>query len=312
MFYLYVCYNFPDKTPKDCQTLTENYFGPVYQHIVERSAINKPQMAQMYSEMGQYYDQILINTPWIDEMTQQNSKLFLGRIMHLTLNGDAKLDTDYETLTITKRNFYRNLEKAQRFMALKMKIERDAKPKADVITQSSKEFMQIFLTINNLLQQQQNLSAPLNYVLAGQNFAELMIGGLNTIPGAWRSMDSERQFSSFERCLNRQQPTINYNLNNIILKLLAQSQSWYTYMQWLQRDKEFVQRLDRLLNAGRLQLSMEKLYFVGSTLVDCQLYGQDERRSFIHLYLKQSKEFQQVFRCQPRDAMYTINKCSLM
>ncbi|XP_075147904.1 neprilysin-like 11 [Haematobia irritans] len=309
-----------DKTPSDCQKLTETYFGPVYRHIVQRSAINKVQMAQMYSELGQAYDQLLATTLWIDEITQQNSKLFLGRIMHLTLNGDAKLDAEYESLSITKRNFYRNLEKAQRFMAQRNKMENEVKSSgtsgALQVTQSSKAFMETFLIINNLVQQQQNLSVPLNYVLVGQQFAEVMIGGSYVTPGAWRSMDSERQYASFERCLARQQPQSvanrNYNINDLILKLLAQKQVWYTYEQWLQRDDEFIQKMDRLLNAGRLQLSMEKLYFVASSLVDCQLNLSEERRDFIHAYLKQSKEFQEVFKCQPRDPLHMLNKCSLL
>ncbi|XP_013102711.2 neprilysin-3 [Stomoxys calcitrans] len=307
-----------DKTPSDCQMLTETYFGPVYRHIVQRSAINKVQMAQMYSELGQAYDQLLANTPWIDEITQQNSKLFLGRIMHFTLNGDAKLDAEYESLSITKRNFYRNMEKAQRFVAQRSKVESEAKPSTSSVaqvTQSSRTFMQTFLTINNLMQEQQNLSVPLNYVLMGQKFAEVMIGGSYVTPGAWRSMDSERQFAAFERCLGRQQQgstTRNFNINDLILKLLAQQQAWYTYKQWLQRDDEFIQKIDRLLNAGRLQLSMEKLYFVASSLVDCQLNLMPERREIVHAFLKQSKEFQQVFQCQPRDTLYMPNKCSLL
>lgn len=276
-------------------------------------------MAQMYSELGQAYDQLLANTPWIDEITQQNSKLFLGGIMHLTLNGDAKLDSDYESLSITKRNFYRNLEKAQRFIAQRAKTENDGKASANSMTQvalSSQIFMETFLTVNNLMQQQQNLSAPLNYVLVGQNFAEIMIGGSHATPGAWRSTDSDRQYASFERCVLRQQSQQQsfryFNLNNLVLRLLAQQQSWFTYKQWLQKDEEFIQKLDRLLNAGRLQMSMEKLYFVASTLVDCQLNPINERRSFIHSYLKQSKEFQQVFKCQARDPLYMLNKCPLL
>uniref|UniRef100_A0A1I8M0T1 Peptidase M13 N-terminal domain-containing protein n=1 Tax=Musca domestica TaxID=7370 RepID=A0A1I8M0T1_MUSDO len=310
-----------DKTSADCQKLTETYFGPVYKHIVERSAINKVQMAQMYSELGQSYDQLLANTPWIDEITQQNSKLFLGRIMHLTLNGDAKLDAEYESLSITKRNFYRNLEKIQRFLAQRSKQDSDAKPisrTTNQVTRSCQIFMESFLTINNIMQQQQNLSAPLNYVLVAQNFAEMMIGGAHATPGAWRSTDSDRQYATFERCLARQQipGAINasrtFNLNNLILKLLAQQQAWYTYKQWLQHDEEFIQKLDRLLQAGHLQMSMEKLYFVASTLLDCQLNPSTERRTFLHAFLKQSKEFQQVFKCQPRDPLYMLNKCSLL
>ncbi|XP_061396359.1 neprilysin-3 [Musca vetustissima] len=311
-----------DKTPSDCQKLTETYFGPVYKHIVERSAINKVQMAQMYSELGQSYDQLLANTPWIDEITQQNSKLFLGRVMHLTLNGDAKLDAEYESLAITKRNFYRNLEKIQRFLSQRSKQDTDSvKPRShgtNQVSRSVQMFMESFLTINNIMQQQQNLSAPLNYVLVGQNFAEMMIGGAHATPGAWRSTDSDRQYATFERCLARQQTAGNantsrsFNLNNLILKLLAQQQAWYTYKQWLQHDEEFMQKLDRLLQAGHLQMSMEKLYFVASTLLDCQLNPSTERRSFLHAFLKQSKEFQQVFKCQPRDPLYMLNKCSLL
>ena len=275
-------------------------------------------MAQLYSELGQHYEQLLANTTWIDEITQQNSKLFLGRIMHLTLNGDAKLDTDYQSLTITKRNFYRNLEKLQRFKAQQVKTD-DVNKKfvygsATQVAQSAKEFMKIFLTINALIQQQQNLTTPLNYVMVGEYFSEVMIGGAYDTPGAWRSTDSDRQFELFERCLQRQQPVQNrnYNLNDLLLKLLAQKQSLQTYQLWLQQDEEFIQKLNTLLKAGRLQLSMKKLYFIASTLVDCQLNASEQRRQFLHTALKQSKEFQQIFNCQPRDALYTANKCLVL
>ncbi|KAM7360979.1 neprilysin-like 11 [Cochliomyia hominivorax] len=307
-----------DKTPDDCKKLTETYLAPVYQHVVERTGIDKVQMAHMYSELGQQYEQLLANTAWIDEITQQNSKLFLERIMHLTLNGDAKLDNDYQALTITKRNFYRNLEKVQRFKAQQMKIDSSGKSKlpgsTQQVTQSAKEFMKVFLTINALIQQQQNLSSPLNYVMLGEYFSEVMIGGAYDTPGAWRSTDSDRKFEQFNRCLQRQESLQqrNYNLNNLLLKLLAQKQSWQTYQSWLQLDEAFVQRLNTLLSAGRLQLTMEKLYFVATTLVDCHLHHNEQRRQFIHTALKQTKEFQQTFKCQPWDSLYNNNKCLVL
>ncbi|XP_023292376.2 neprilysin-3 [Lucilia cuprina] len=305
-----------DKTSGDCKALIESYMAPVYQHIVERTGIDKVQMARMYSELGQQYEQLLTNTAWIDEITQQNSKLFLERIMHLTLNGDAKLDNDYQPLTITKRNFYRNLEKMQRFKAQQMKV--DSKPQnsnsVGQVAQSAKEFMKVFLTINGLIQQQQNLTTPLNYVLLGEYFSEVMIGGVYDTPGAWRSTDSDRKFDVFDRCIQRQQPlqARNFNLNNLLLKLLSQKQSWQTYQLWLQQDEEFVQKLNNLLKAGRLQLSMEKLYFIATTLVDCHLHPNEQRRQFIHTALKQTKEFQRTFKCQSRDTLYNNNKCLVL
>ncbi|KAL9900410.1 neprilysin-like 11 [Glossina fuscipes fuscipes] len=328
-----------DKTVEDCQQLSQNYFAPLYQHIVERSALNKVQMAQMYNELGQVYEQLLLHTPWIDEITQEFSRLFLGRIMHLTLNGDAKLDDDHDCLSITSRNFYRNLEKAQRFLAQKSKQQQsfgDGKKYSSTpttrsrVTQSSEEFMKIFLITNGLLKPNQNLSTPLNYLLVGEQFSEMMIGGgsLST-PGAWRSMDSEPQFAKFDKCLTRQQQqrnrqlqlqkqpvsvnqTRNFNLNDLILKTLAQQQTWQAYDHWLRREGFLSAHLDSLLQAGRLKMSMRKLYFVVSTLVDCQRHPQPTRRELIHSYLRNSFEFAQTFKCQRLDPLNAINKCKIL
>lgn len=328
-----------DKTVQDCQQLSQHYFAPLYQHIVERSALNKIQMAQMYNELGQMYEQLLLHTPWIDEITQEFSRLFLGRIMHLTLNGDAKLDDDYDSLSITSRNFYRNLEKAQRFLAQKSKQQiyggdnkkYSSTTKSKVI-QSAEEFMKIFLIANGLLKQNQNLSTPLNYLLVGEPFSEIMIGGGSlTNPGAWRSMDSEPQYAKFDKCLTRQQQqrnrqlfqlkkqpmtavnqTRNFNLNDLILKTLAQQQTWQAYDHWLRREIFLSSHLDSLLQAGRLKMSMRKLYFVVSTLVDCQRHPQSGRRELIHSYLKNSFEFAQTFQCQRLDPLNTINKCKIL
>lgn len=292
--------------------------APVYQHVVERTGIDKVQMAHMYSELGLQYEQILANTAWIDEITQQNSKLFLERIMHLTLNGDAKLDNDFQSLTITKRNFYRNLEKLQRFKAQQMKYDNSLRKQGTSntmqVAESAKEFMNIFLTINALIQQQQNLTTPLNYILLGEYFSEVMIGGTYDNPGAWRSTDSDRKFEAFDRCLQRQESVQlrNYNLNSLLLKLLAFKQSWQTYQQWLEQDPQFILRLNTLLNAGRLQLNMQKLYFISSTLVNCQLHHNDQRKQFIHTALKQNKEFQRTFNCKSSDLLYNKNRCMVL
>ena len=161
----------------------KTYFEPVYDSIVSRSAIDAAQMTAMYAKLGNSYEELLPPSSWIDEMSHSNSKQLLGRIMHLTLNGDSQLDTDYQELVITKRNFFRNLERMQKFLYDTRKIATtrlSAAGGADSkINQAAKEFMQIYLGQGSgALRQQQNLSTPpLNYALVGEHFAALMIAG---------------------------------------------------------------------------------------------------------------------------------------
>lgn len=289
-------------------------------------------MAQMYANLGRSYDELLVATPWIDEMTQQNSKQFLGRIIHLTLNGDAKLDEDYATLTVTSRNFYRNLEKCQRFLMQQRKNTAAMTNNAAISNSAStntqraaNEFMKIFLTVNALLGEQ-NLTAALSYALVGEQFAENMIaggisGGSTTAPGAWRSMDSEREFAILQQCIKRQQASTatnsnsssQYNLNDLVLKLLAQAQTLRSYSEWhQQQDITLLRRIDSLLAAGRLQLSLRKLYFIGSILTNCQQYANGEQRQLVNSFMRNSQEFTRAFVCRNGEALHARNVCRIL
>ncbi|XP_037946783.1 uncharacterized protein LOC119678796 [Teleopsis dalmanni] len=309
-----------DKSSSNCQMLTKNYFEPVYQHVVVHSSVDKVQMAQMYADLGRAYEELLPSTAWIDEMSQQNSKQFQSRIIHLTLNGDEKLDADLATVTITKRNFYRNLEKTQRFLAQKRKEEQRASARvtgnAIEVSQAATDFMKIFLAINALLPQQ-NLSTPLNYALVGEHFAEQMIatGSSSTTPGAWRSMDSEREFGIFKHCIDRQTANTaaaNYNSNDLVLKLLAQQQTLHAFEQWQQKNLLLMRRLDTLLAAGRLQLSMRKLYFVGSVMTNCRLNPSLKQKELVHRYLRNSQAFTLAFGCRINEDLYARNICKVL
>ncbi|XP_004530041.1 neprilysin-4 [Ceratitis capitata] len=298
-----------DKSNAHCAELAQKYFEPVYQHIVEHAYLDKVQMAQLYSNIGRVYDELLPPTTWIDEMSQQNSHLFLGRAMHLTLNGDESLDSDYAKLQVTNRNFYRNLEKVQRFFAQSGKNQRLITRVGNAVvgdtSQVASNFMRIFSTVSTLMQQQ-NLTAPLNHILVGERFAEHMIasGSTSKMTGAWRSMESEREFAALGQCVARQQQQLTgttelpYNLNELLVKLLAQQLALQTYDQWLQGNERLVRRLDSLLAAGRLQLSMAKLFYIGGVLTECGSFESISQKQLMKGYLHNSLKFRQAFRCR--------------
>ncbi|XP_053946945.1 uncharacterized protein LOC128855790 [Anastrepha ludens] len=307
-----------DKRSADCQQLAQQFFEPVYHHIVEHAFLDKVQMAQLCSNIGHAYDEQLPPTAWIDEMSQQNSHLFLGRVMHITLNGDDNLDADYAKLQITNRNFYRNLEKVQRMLAQQSKNQRPVTRVGSAAmvdtTQIATNFMRIFVAVSALMQQQ-NLTTPLNHMLVGERFAEHMIAGGSTTqtPGAWRSMESERDFATLRQCVQQQAGVaeLPYNLNELLVRLLAQQLALQTYEQWLQRNERLVRRLDSLLAAGRLQLSMLKLYYIGSVLTDCRQLESGEQKQLLKGYLRNSVKFRQAFRCRATDDLYMRNTCKV-
>ncbi|XP_036323706.1 uncharacterized protein LOC118737363 [Rhagoletis pomonella] len=313
-----------DKSSADCQALAQQFFQPVYHHIVEHAFLDKVQMAQLYSSIGRAYDDQLPASAWIDEMSQQNSHLFLGRVMHLTLNGDDNLDADYAKLQITNRNFYRNLEKVQRMLAQQSKnprhVTRVGSASIADTTQIAGNFMRIFVTVSALMQQQ-NLTAPLSHVLVGERFAEQMIasGSTTQTSGAWRSMESERDFATLRQCVKQQQQQqqtgtaeLPYNLNELLVKLLAQQLALQTYEQWQQHNERLVRRLDTLLAAGRLQLSMAKLYFIGSVLTECRQLESVEKKQLLNGYFRNSLKFKQAFRCRTTDELYARNTCKVL
>ncbi|XP_039948098.1 uncharacterized protein LOC120766572 [Bactrocera tryoni] len=308
-----------DKSAPHCQELAKQFFEPVHQHIVEHAYLDKVQMAQLYSNIGRAYDDALLPTAWIDEMSQQNSHLFLGRAMHLTLNGDESLDADYANLQISNRNFYRNLEKVQRMLAQQGKSQRLITRVGNVgiadTTQIAANFMHIFVSVSALLQQQ-NLTTPLSQLLVGERFAEHMIasGSTTQTAGAWRSMESEREFAILRQCVQQQSGAaeLPYNLNELLLKLLAQHLAQQTYEQWQQGNERLVRRLDTLLAAGRLQLSMAKLYYIGSVLTECGDYESVAQKQLLKGYLRNSVKFRQAFRCRATDDLNARNTCKVL
>lgn len=309
-----------DKGAAHCQELSQQYFTPVHQHVVEHAFLDKVQMAQLYSSIGRAYDEVLPPTAWIDEMSQQNSHLFLGRAMHLTLNGDESLDSDYAKLQISNRNFYRNLEKVQRLLAQQGKsqrlITRVGNAAIADTTQIAANFMRTFVSVSALLQEQ-NLTAPLSQLLVGERFAEHMIasGSTTQTAGAWRSMESERDFATLRQCVQQQSGAVSelpYNLNELLLKLLAQHLALQTYEQWQQGNERLVRRLDTLLAAGRLQLSMAKLYYIGSVLTECGSYESVAHKQLLKGYLRNSLKFRQAFRCRATDELYARNTCKVL
>ncbi|XP_067616870.1 endothelin-converting enzyme 1 [Eurosta solidaginis] len=308
-----------DKSAGDCQKLTQQYFEPVYQHIVEHAFLDKVQMAQLYASIGRAYDQLLPSTAWIDEMSQQNSHLFHGRVMHITLNGNDNLDANYAKLQISNRNFYRNLEKLQRALTQQTNNQRPITHVGNAAiadtTKIASNFMRTFVAVSALMQQQ-NLTAPLNHMLVGEHFAKHLIasGSTSQILGAWRSMESEREFATLRQCVQQQSGTteLPYNLNELLVKLLAQQLALKTYEQWQERNERLVHRLDSLLASGRLQLSMNKLYFIGSMLADCRQLESGPQKQLMKSYLRNSVKFRQTFRCRLTDELYESNTCKVL
>ncbi|EDV94553.1 uncharacterized protein LOC6567285 [Drosophila grimshawi] len=289
-----------DIAATDCKQLAETYAGDVYAHLLLRLSVDRERMTEMYAAIGRAYKEQLSGSVWIDEISEQASQRFLNHIMHVTISGDERLDAAYRELDLGRRNFYRNMEKLRRFQ------HKRTSPTSDEL--QMRQYAQIFETVNGLLPKL-NLSMPLNYVLVGERFARnLIAAGSSTLtPGAWRSIDSDRQFAQFQQCSNSSNP------NELLLAILGQRQTGNCYRQWLgqQSAAAFRRQLTSATTGQRLQLSLERLYFIGSLLVDCrelQIAGGvqlERKRQLQHTLLRNSATFSEAFNCRPGDALYS-------
>ncbi|KAL7727362.1 hypothetical protein ACLKA6_003021 [Drosophila palustris] len=292
-----------DIAAADCQQLVETYAGDVYAHLLQRVSADRVQMTQMYAAIGKAYKAQLSGSVWIDEISEQASQRFLGQVMHLTLNGDDRLNAAYRELQLgSRRNFYRNMEKLRRFQHKRQTL--------NLASQQMRHYAQIFDTINGLWPQL-NVSTPLNYMLVGERFARSLIsaGSSSRTPGAWRSMDSERQFAAFQNCSHVPTTESMINGNDLLLGMLGQRQAWSGYKQWLGNQQA----------VNTLQLSWQRLYFIGSLLVDCRESGQsgavqqERKRQLQHGILRNSPEFTEAFGCRIGDALYAQQqRCKLI
>ncbi|KAH8340260.1 hypothetical protein KR074_005362 [Drosophila pseudoananassae] len=298
-----------DIVDTDCHQLAETYAGDIYAHVVQRVTADRVGLAQMYAALGKAYSEQLVGSVWIDEISQVSSKQFLGQLMHLTLNGDERLDAAYREILLGRRSFYRNLERLRRFQR--------RRPPVSQANKDLREFAQVFATVNALLGRQ-NLSSPLNYLLLGEYFSRSLLaaGSKSRTPGAWRSSDSERRFNAFHECVAGAggAPADQVNTNDLLLGLLAQRQALRSYRHWLgQPTRTTLQtRIDSLLAVGRLKTSLQKLYFVGSLIVDCRsdqgVLQQERKRQLTHAILRNSREFGEAFQCRPGDALHPLQQ----
>ncbi|XP_030562644.1 uncharacterized protein LOC115763979 [Drosophila novamexicana] len=289
-----------DIAAADCQQLAEAYAGDVYAHLLQRLSSDRVQLTHMYAAMGRAYKEQLSGSVWIDEISEQGSQRFLSQLMHVLLNGDARLDAAYQPLQLGRRSFYRNMEKLRRF-------QHSRQPPSGAALQL-RQYAQIFETINGLLaKQQQSLSAPLNYVLLSERLGRHLVaaGSSSRTPGAWRSSDSEQQFAQFQNC---SQAGSNTNAHELLLSMWAQRLAGSCYKLWLTGQQATVARLNPQLTVGRLQLTLQRLYFVGSLLVECTREGQpgqqERKRQLQHALLRNTPEFSEAFSCRPGDALY--------
>ncbi|XP_030371404.1 neprilysin-21 [Scaptodrosophila lebanonensis] len=294
----------------DCHQLTKNQLNDIYVHVVQYASSDRATMAAMYAAIGKANKEQLSNSSWIDEMSQQSSQQFLGRVMHLTLNGDDQLDASYSPLSIDKFNFYRNMEQLHRFQANQQRHQRTQPPSP--VAQDVKEYEQVFRTVNMLLDTQ-TLTTPLNYLLVGEHFARSLLaaGSSSRTPGAWRSMDSERAFSKFQRCTGRglsAEARSKINANDVLLSLLAQKQTLHCYNEWFSQEASapLQTRLNEVLAVGRLRLTLKRLYFIGSTLVSCGqgALQQEQKRHLLDVVLRNSPEFSEAFSCRAGEPLY--------
>ncbi|KAH8295487.1 hypothetical protein KR018_012203 [Drosophila ironensis] len=289
-----------DVVDADCHDLAETYAGDIYVHVVQRLTANRLELAEMYSALGQAYSEQLTGSEWIDEISQASSKHFLSKTLHLTLNGDERLDDVYHEIVLGRRSFYRNLEKLRSFQR--------RRPPASQSNRDLLQYAQVFPIVNALLDRQ-TLNAPLNYLLLGEFFSRSLVaaGSSSRTPGAWRSPDSERRFSTFQECVAA---TSHVSANDVLLGLLAQRQALHTYSRWLGKPERvpLLERADALLGVGRIKLSLQRLYFVGSLLVDCRhdlgALQQEQRRELTHVILRNSPEFGGAFQCRPGELLH--------
>lgn len=285
-----------DISDADCHQLAETYAGDVYSHAAQRVTANRVELAQAYSVLGKAYTEQLAGSVWIDEISQQSAKQFLGTVMHLTLNGDERMDAAYRAILLGRRNLYRNLEKLRRFQRQRQPPSQSAR--------KLRHYAQVFTSISALLGQR-NLSTPLNYLLLGEFFSESLVaaGSSSETPGAWRSSDSEQRFGVFQQCATGQE-----NINDILLSLLAQRLALSGYREWLASRTDMQARIEAHLAASRTKMSLQKLFFVANLLVDCRselgVLQQDRKRQVTHAKLRHSREFGEAFQCRPGDSLY--------
>ncbi|XP_055852402.1 neprilysin-2 [Episyrphus balteatus] len=304
-----------DKSTASCLDLVKEYFQPLYRYIVQRTTIDRRRMANMFSEIGSVYQSLLPDSIWIDEISHQKSKLYLGKMIHTTLNGDEKLDADYARLTLTKKNFYRNLEKCQKFTDSTMdsKVAPSTSSSSAVSVSDLYEFF-MGPMYNELLPQ------PLYFGSIGEAFAEKMIdGGGSLTPGSWRSSDSDEKFVEFEGCLREQNgnfaltPAIG---NNLVRRILAERQTYEALRNWIAGNVDAVNRIRGLLETldvdssrGGWQndLNLEKLFFFISVYTHCP-----EDKDFVNTYLKNSRDFAETFGCPSGSRLKPLKVCSVL
>lgn len=276
--------------------MAEIYAGDIYAHLLQRLGTDRVQLTQMYASIGRAYKAQLVGSVWVDEISEQSSKRFLSQVMHIMLNGDEYLDASYQDLQLGRRNFYRNMEKLRRFQ---YKL-----PPSSPAALQLRQYARGFETIYGLLpkQQQQNLTAPLGYVLLAERFARYLVaaGSSSRTPGAWRSIDSDRQFAQFVNC---SKTATNTNANELLLNTLAQRLAGSSYRGWLAQQPT-ANRVNVLLAAGKLQLSLQRLYFIGNLLMECREGQQEHKRQLQHTLLRNTPEFSEAFNCRLGDALY--------
>ncbi|KAH8354541.1 hypothetical protein KR084_000908 [Drosophila pseudotakahashii] len=285
-----------DIADADCHHLAETYAGDVYSQMAPRVTADRVELAQMYSVLGKAYADQLAGSVWIDEISQQSSRQFLGSVTRLTINGDELLDASYRGILLGRRSLYRNLEKLRRFQRPRQQ------PSQSV--QLVRHYTLAFASISALLGQS-NLTTPLNYLLLGEYFSRSLVaaGSSSGTPGAWRSWDSERRFGVFQECTAGQA-----NTNDLLLSMLAQRLALSGYRQWLATRTTFQERIDALLAAGRTKMSLQRLFFVANLLVDCRsdlgVLQQDRKRQVTHAMLRNSREFGEAFQCRLGDSLH--------
>ncbi|XP_030243343.1 uncharacterized protein LOC108659640 isoform X3 [Drosophila navojoa] len=285
-----------DIVAAECQQLADIYAGDVYAHLLQRLSTDRVQLTQMYANIGGAYRAQLVGSVWIDEISEQSSKRFLSQVMHIMLNGDEFLDAAYQDLQLGRRNFYRNMEKLRRFQ--------HKRPPPSPATLLLRQYARGFETIYGLLpkQQHQSLTTPLVYVLLAERFARHLVaaGSSSRTPGAWRSIDSDRQFAQFVNCSKTASDT---NAHELLLNTLAQRLAGSTYKEWLDQQPT-ANRVNMLLAAGKLQLSLQRLYFIGNLLMECPEGQQEHKRQLQHMLLRNTPEFSEAFNCRLGDALY--------
>lgn len=303
-----------DRSTATCLDLVRDYFQPLYRYIVQRTTYDRRRIANMFSEIGSIYQSLLPNSIWIDEIAHQKSKLYLGKMIHTTLNGDEKLDSDYARLKLTTKNFYRNLERVQKFTA----TNRDAKGMSPSTSEVSiSDLYEFFMgpMYNELLPQ------PLYFGSIGEAFAEKMIdGGGSSTPGSWRSFDSDEKFTEFENCVKEQQEENSNNFelnpaiaNNLVRRILAERETYEALRNWIDGNKDAVKRILDLLatftvvGEGSGDLNLEKLYFFISVYTHCA-----EGKEFVNTYLRNSRDFGETFGCPNGSRLKPLKVCSVL